>query len=253
MSTQDKVKIQPDLNGEVLDNKDKYVIRGGHVYVKTEQLLQSSKFKQQIEGLHENFSRLSQVLSKVSMIPRYRTDKAIQIATLLLQKEGGTINYTKLIKLMYVIERESILRWGSPTIGDDCYSLPNGPILSHTLDCINGTTYLSHVDKVWDQYIVKVGKYDVTLQKRPELNCLSRAELRLVDEIYEKLGNKSYQELIDWSHDPKNVPEWEDPEGSRLPISIKTILEKGGYSPEEVEQTLAEFDSMEAAKNYFAA
>jgi len=187
------------------------------------------------------------------MISHYRTDKALQIAALLLQKEGGVINYTKLIKLMYVIERESILRWGSPTIGDDCYSLPNGPILSHTLDCINGTTYLSHVDEVWDRYIVRVGKYDVKLKKQPELNCLSRAELKLVDEIYEKLGNKSYQELINWSHDPENIPEWEDPEGSRLPISFRGILEKGGYSPEEVEQTLEELDSIEAATNYFAA
>lgn len=55
MSTQDKVKAQADLNGEVLDNKDKYIIRGGHVYVKTEQLLQSSKVKQQIRKLRELF------------------------------------------------------------------------------------------------------------------------------------------------------------------------------------------------------
>jgi uncharacterized phage-associated protein len=186
------------------------------------------------------------------MILRYRTEKAVQIAGLLLQKEGGIINYTKLIKLMYVIERESIVRWGAPIIGDDCYSLPNGPILSHTLDCINGTTYLSHVDQIWDQYIVKAGKYEIKLRKSPELNCLSRAELKLVDEVYEKLGAKSYQELIDWSHDPSNIPEWEDPEGSRLPIRFEVILEKGGYSTEEVKQALEELDSIEAAKNYFS-
>ncbi len=190
------------------------------------------------------------------MIPCFRGDKAAQIAVLLLKKEGGLINYTKLIKLMYVIERESILRWGSPTIGDDCYSLPNGPILSHTLDCISGTTYSDHVNEVWDKYIVNIGKYDVGLSPEgkdlPELNCLSRAELKLVDEVYEKLGNKDYKELIKWSHDPNNIPEWENPRSSRLPISFRAILEKGGYSPDAVKHTLEEFDSIEAAKIYFA-
>jgi len=66
MPIPDKVKIQADLNGEVLDNKDKYVIRGGHIYVKAEQLLQSSKVKRKIEQLRETFLR-SQNL-KVSQV-----------------------------------------------------------------------------------------------------------------------------------------------------------------------------------------
>jgi hypothetical protein len=55
MSTQDKAKTQTDIKGEVLDNKEKYTIRGGHVYVKTEQLLQSPKVKKQIEELRKIF------------------------------------------------------------------------------------------------------------------------------------------------------------------------------------------------------
>ena len=31
--------------------------------------------------------------------------------------------------------------------------------------------------------------------------------------------------LRDWTHDPKNLPEWEDPNGSSFPIPIRRILQ----------------------------
>lgn len=184
---------------------------------------------------------------------QYREDKAVQIAALLLQKEGGSMNYTKLIKLMYVVEQQSIIRWGTPATYDQCYSLPNGPILSHTLDCINGTTYAEDVSEQWHRYIEKLGKYEVRLLDNPGIDSLSRAEIKLIDEVYGDLGHKDYKELIRWSHDKKNVPEWEDPDGSRLPILLNKILEESGYSPEEVEQTIQELNGIEEAIAYFAA
>ena len=39
------------LEGDTLNNEDKYIILGDHVYVKTKALLQSPKVKQQIEDL----------------------------------------------------------------------------------------------------------------------------------------------------------------------------------------------------------
>lgn len=183
---------------------------------------------------------------------RYREDKAVQIAALLLQKEGGLMNYTKLIKLMYRVEQQSLIRWGTPATYDQCYSLPNGPILSHTLDCINGTTYAEDISREWNRYIQKSGKYDVCLVANPGFDSLSRAEIKLIDEIYAELGDKNYQDLIEWSHQPENVPEWEDPNGSRLPILLHTILEKAGYSKEEAVQTIQALDEIEDAIAAFA-
>lgn len=186
------------------------------------------------------------------MKSQYREDKAAQIASLLIQKEGGLMNYTKLIKLMYVIERESIIRWGVPAVHDQCYSLPNGPILSHTLDSISGTTYSSDISETWEHWIAKQGKYDVRLVQKPDTDSLSRAEIKLIDEVYDQLGDKNYKDLIEWSHQPENVPEWEDPNGSRLPILFSTILKKAGYSEEEAELAARELESIEEAINYFA-
>ena len=183
---------------------------------------------------------------------RYREDKAVQIAAFFIQQEGGSMNYTKLIKLMYVTEQQSIIRWGTPALYDQCYSLPNGPVLSHTLDCIHGTTYTENRPEQWSHYIEKYGKYEVRLLAHPDIDSLSRAELKLIKEIYGGLGHKNYRELIAWSHNPDNVPEWQDPEGSRLPISLNQILEGSGYSREDAAEAIQELNDIEEAIAYFA-
>jgi uncharacterized phage-associated protein len=60
----------------------------------------------------------------------YSEKKAMQLSALLLKMNGGRMNYTKLIKLLYIIEREAMRRWDSPVIGDQYVSMANGPVLS---------------------------------------------------------------------------------------------------------------------------
>jgi hypothetical protein len=188
------------------------------------------------------------------MKARYREDKAVQIAALLLEKECECMNYTKLIKLMYVIEQRSIINRGIPVTFDNLYSLPNGPILSSTLDNINGQTYASD-SSLWSQFIVKSKRdpYAVELIKNPGIGKLSRAEIALINEVYQELGYMTYRQLIDWVHDPQNIPEWQDPDGSSIPIKIQDILSKAGYSEDEIQELVDELKSIEAASEYFVA
>jgi len=188
------------------------------------------------------------------MKARYREDKAVQIAALLIKKEGGIMNYTKLIKLMYVIERRSIINRGMPITFDNLYSLPNGPVLSSTLNNINGQTY-SPGSSFWCQFISKSqqDEYMVILIKAPGIDQLSRAEVALVNMVYQELGHMTYSQLIDWSHEPSNVPEWQDPKGSSIPIKINDILSHEDYSDDDIAELLDELASLEAASEYFAA
>jgi len=48
------------------------------------------------------------------MRPRYREDKATQAAARLLKLRGGTRSHLKLIKLLYLVEREAPARFGAP-------------------------------------------------------------------------------------------------------------------------------------------
>ena len=57
----------------------------------------------------------------------FRTDKAIAALTYFLDLSQGKNDKYWLNKVMYYIERESILRFGEPMFFDDLYSMPFRP------------------------------------------------------------------------------------------------------------------------------
>lgn len=182
------------------------------------------------------------------MKSHYREDKAIEVASLLLKREGGEMNHTKLIKLMYIIEREAILRWGFPVTCDDYYSLDRGPILSHTLDNIKGKTG----SKAWEDYISREGEYNIRLKVESKIEKLNRAEIKLVNEIYDRFGGMTGSDLIEWSQNPENVPEWENPHGSILPIKIETILRKENFPEDEIVEIMEEIETSRSIRELLA-
>jgi hypothetical protein len=196
--------------------------------------------------------QLEQIERDQPLKSHYREDKAIEVASRLLSKEGGKMNYTKLIKLMYLIERDALLRWGFPVTCDDYYSLDCGPILSNTLDNITGSTYCDHPSKDWESHIVRDDQYHVRLKASSPEKKLSRAEIKLIDDIYDKYGQMTWRELIEWSHDKKNIPEWENPKGSRLPISIKAILKEAQFPDDEVDNILEEIETSQSIRERLA-
>ena len=51
---------------------------------------------------------------------RFREAKTTQAAARLLTLRGGRMNYMKLLKLLYIVEREALLNWGRPVTADRC-------------------------------------------------------------------------------------------------------------------------------------
>ncbi len=141
----------------------------------------------------------------------------------------------KLIKLLYFVDREALIRWGRPITFDWYYSLPHGPILSFTLNLINedpepnGPTY-------WHNFISERRVHEVELLRDPPMDQLSDAEKALISEMFERLGHMDQWELRDLSH---KLPEWRDPQGSRLSIEIGEIL-LGAKIPPDVAKEICE-------------
>ncbi len=46
--------------------------------------------------------------------PEYREEKTTQLAAYLLSKHNGRMEYIKLIKLLYMIDRAALDKWGEP-------------------------------------------------------------------------------------------------------------------------------------------
>ncbi len=151
--------------------------------------------------------------------------RATEIAAYLIQRTGkdGKLNYTKLLKLMYIVDRKALLEWMRPAVGGDYVSMNNGPVMSETYDLIKGA---SSGSGVWEGHIEKVGRYSVHLKHDPGTGHMTKALKRLIDGVIQEHGKKSYGQLIDYCHD--NYKEWKSPAGSSQAIAYEEILKVEG-------------------------
>ncbi len=178
------------------------------------------------------------------MRPRFNEAKAIQAAARLLVLRQAPMSYLKLIKLLYLIDREALIRWGRPVTTDCHVAMDHGPVVSKIYDLIvdeppPGT------QSVWRQYISEPANYEVRLLRDPGAGELSRAEEALIDEIFACHGRKSRWEVVEYSH---GLPEWQDPKGSAIPINFRDILRAGNKTDAEITAIEAELESLAVAE-----
>lgn len=168
----------------------------------------------------------------------YTDRKAAQIAGYFLAKGGQRMAYLKLIKLMYLADREAMLRFGRP-ISDDLHcSMPHGPVLSRTLNLLDG----QRESDEWSQWIRAVEDYDVALVKdatnRDVFDEISNADMAVLDAVWTRFGRMNKWELRDWTH--HNCAEWVDPNGSSRTISSDAIFRAVGRTAAEAQELASE-------------
>ena len=177
---------------------------------------------------------------------RFNEAKATQAAAMLLKFRNGPMSYLKLIKLLYFVDREALLRWGRPVTTDSYVSMDNGPVVSRIYELIREEPDPeSNADAVWHRHIGEPRNYEVTLLEDPGVSELSQAEEQLIDEIFGRFGEMSRWKLRDYSH---TLPEWSDPNGSTIPISIRDILKAGKKTDSEIAQVEAELENLAFAE-----
>lgn len=168
-------------------------------------------------------------------------EKLIQVTGYILKKyKETTLNYTKLIKLMYLADRESMRETNVSITGDIYYSLDNGPVLSGVYDLIKGNCTDSASQNLWNARFIKDGYNLMLATERIPDSKLSECEKEILDKIDAEYHDASWQTMIQVVHNPQVCPEWQNPNGSRLPIKKETILEGLGRTPEEIGFILSE-------------
>ena len=86
----------------------------------------------------------------------FNEQKAISVAAYLLKLQNNKSDKYWLAKVMYYIERESLLKNGKPLFGDQLFSLPYGPIVSSVNDGIDLCEYPG--ESTWNEYFKLRGK-----------------------------------------------------------------------------------------------
>lgn len=159
----------------------------------------------------------------------FKFDKALQAAAHLLRREPThTMNYMRLVKVLYIADRESLRQTGQPITGDRVAAMERGPVLSDVFDLIKGTHLRS---PEWAEFIQK-HEYDVRLAREPGNAHLSRFEIDLLEQIAEEHRSHDEWELSEITH---SFPEWQknNPGKSMKWIPWSDILNAIGRSADQ--------------------
>jgi hypothetical protein len=167
----------------------------------------------------------------------FNEKKATQAAGRLLERGGRRMDAMKLVRMLYLADREAILRWGR-SITTDCFVfMKHGPVLSQVCSLISEGDDPRLQPSCWHAAISRPREGVVDLRGTPDCQQLSDGELELLDEIDRLHGAKGPWELVDLT---RALPEWQDPHGSAVPFGAQEILAAHGRSSRHAPADAAE-------------
>lgn len=150
--------------------------------------------------------------------------------------------YLKLMKLLYLSNRRSLVERGRMMADDILCSMKHGPVMSNTLNLIRNRH--KQGGKYWYSLLNTDG-HDLVLKCDPRemdvdeiLDSLSRSDLRILDDVYSQFGHMKRFELRDMTHLSDFCPEWANPGESSKPIDRKDILILSGKSEQDAESIM---------------
>jgi uncharacterized phage-associated protein len=133
----------------------------------------------------------------------------------------GVVEKVKLMKLVYLAERNHLLQYGRPLSGDVLKALPYGPVASGALDLLNwgsfaGAPVVEHLQLVG---------YEISLKRRVEHKQLEPSERDVLHRVLQEHGDKPQWMLVKETHEyPEYQVVWAG-EGAQV-IPYEIILEQ---------------------------
>jgi uncharacterized phage-associated protein len=178
---------------------------------------------------------------------RLDVKKAIQaIGVLFREDRVKRMNYMRLLKLLYVADRESLSETGRPITGGPVLAMPRGPLLEEVYRLIRG----QHVEMPnWDRFLRKE-RYELEMIEDPDVGALSKYEIKKLQEVAAKHANHDEWEMVGITH---KLPEWikNDPGTSSRAIPLRDILEAIGKA-DEADEIIEEAQELSRIRNLLA-
>lgn len=163
---------------------------------------------------------------------RFHPKKAVEAAAMLLKLHGRPMKYLGLLKMLYIADRVALEYMEQPITGDHYVSMDYGPVLSGVYDLIKGKA-VDDALPVWYKFISPRKDNRVSLLEDPGTEELCEEEEEIIQKVYRTFGHIDPFKVAEWTHD---LPEWQDPHGSAVPIAVEEVLKNLGKSNEEIEE-----------------
>jgi len=158
----------------------------------------------------------------------FTTRKLIEAAGVLLRCAAARrMKYLRLVKLLYIADRDSLAETGWPIAGGEPVAMDNGPVDSKVLDLVKQTGRRSHEDRqAWSSCIDTDGM-DVVMVVDPGTKSLSPYEVAKLKDVYRRYRSIHRYSVRDLTHE---FPEWKENwvQGSSRPIPLEDIVRAVG-------------------------
>lgn len=182
-----------------------------------------------------------------------KTEIIIQIVGWLLKLNNGSMNYIKLVLLMYIVDKKALKDYNYSISNDNIVLMKNGPVLYNTYNLIKHTG--DNVDikglNEWNKYFVKTG-YDLSFKEniKDKINnilsddvlWLSDADIEIIEEVYKQYKDYIYSDIINLMHDEAQFPEikWKQAKiySTGIPIDFITLMKSLNKSDNTIREFL---------------
>ena len=151
--------------------------------------------------------------------------KVIQAAGVLLAAEpSGRLSRWRLLKYLYIADRESLAERARPITGDNPVAMDHGPVLTTTYGMIDGYDSCS---TEWRQYFGVDGR-DEVMNVDPGVGKLTRYEIRKLTDVSQRFVDNDDYAVADYTHGFEEWVKNKPPKGSRRIIPLDDVLAATG-------------------------
>ena len=169
-----------------------------------------------------------------------------------VEREGGIMSYTKLIKLLYLTDRKLLDENEAPLTGDTYVAMSLGPVLSLTYNLIKasdsfesddyGTT---SSDSEWGRLFRLMNEYHLEIQNARPKETLNPVQEKVINKTWDKFQEFTWQDMVEYTHN--NCSEWRKVfigKGVRVAnISLGDIFDALAKSADERKEIIEKMDS----------
>lgn len=132
--------------------------------------------------------------------------KAAQALNFFAEKEGGSINKMKALKLVYFADRYHLRKYGRPITNDEYFAMAYGPVASGVKDIAEMSDFLGPKEKDYSSEFIEVfNRYEIKSKKTYDADVFSDSDIEALSFAWNKFGDILEFDLADITH---QYPEW---------------------------------------------
>lgn len=158
----------------------------------------------------------------------FNQEKATQALNFFAQKEGGAINKTKALKLVFLADRYHLRKYGRPITNDKYLAMKLGPVGSTTKDIAEVNDYLDPGQREYvAQFITVIDSNCFKSIEEIDYKVFSKSDIEALEFAWNEFGHFQWNDLAEYTHD---YPEWKKHEKElkifpKVPMDYENFFE----------------------------